>query len=73
MDSAHERARGGDVAVSPIRTVALDAAHAFELWAIAGGTPHALGLLAAEPGHRRDRAWRRTSALAATDPMVGSA
>jgi anti-sigma-K factor RskA len=43
-------ARGGDVAVSPIRTVALDAAHAFELWAIAGGTPHALGLLAAEPG-----------------------
>jgi anti-sigma-K factor RskA len=43
--------RGGDIAVAPIRTVALDAAHAFELWAIAGGTPHPLGLLAAEPGH----------------------
>ena len=43
-------ARGGDVAVSPIRKVAIDAAHAFELWAIKDGAPHPLGLLAAEPG-----------------------
>jgi anti-sigma-K factor RskA len=41
--------RGGDVAVAPIRQVAIDAAHAFELWAIAGGKPHPLGLLATQP------------------------
>jgi anti-sigma-K factor RskA len=41
----------GDVAVAPIRRVAVDAGHAFELWAIAGGKPHALGLLAPEPGN----------------------
>ncbi|HTQ34812.1 MAG TPA: anti-sigma factor [Stellaceae bacterium] len=38
-----------DIAVAPIRKVALDAAHAFELWAIAGGKPHSLGLLTPEP------------------------
>ncbi|HWB49908.1 MAG TPA: anti-sigma factor [Stellaceae bacterium] len=44
-------ARGGDIAVAPIRSVAIDAAHAFELWAIAGGKPSPLGLLAPDPGH----------------------
>jgi anti-sigma-K factor RskA len=44
-------ARGGDVAVAPIRSVAIDTAHAFELWVIAGGKPSPLGLLAPEPGH----------------------
>jgi anti-sigma-K factor RskA len=44
-------ARGGDIAVAPIRTVAIDAAHAFELWAIAEGKPSPLGLLTPEPGH----------------------
>ncbi|HTW53380.1 MAG TPA: anti-sigma factor [Stellaceae bacterium] len=43
--------RGGSVEVAPVHQVALDAAHAFELWAIAGGTPHPLGLLQPEPGH----------------------
>lgn len=43
-------APGGDIAVSPLRKVAIDAAHAFELWAIKDGAPHPLGLLAAEPG-----------------------
>lgn len=42
--------RGGDVAVAPLRKVALDAAHAFELWVIAEGKPHPLGLLTPEPG-----------------------
>jgi anti-sigma-K factor RskA len=42
--------RGSDIAVAPIRKVALDAAHAFELWAIAEGKPRPLGLLAPEPG-----------------------
>lgn len=41
----------GDIAVAPIRTVAIDAAHAFELWAIVDGKPLPLGLLATEPGH----------------------
>jgi anti-sigma-K factor RskA len=40
-----------EIAVAPIRAVAGDSGHAFELWAIAGGTPHPLGLLASEPGH----------------------
>jgi anti-sigma-K factor RskA len=41
--------RRGEIAVAPIRKVAIDAAHAFELWAIAGGPPRPLGLLAPEP------------------------
>lgn len=43
--------RAGDVDIAPIRSVALDAAHAFELWAIADGKPHPLGLLTPQPGH----------------------
>jgi anti-sigma-K factor RskA len=43
-------ARGGDVDVAPIRSVAIDAAHAFELWAIKDGKPQPLGLLTPEPG-----------------------
>jgi anti-sigma-K factor RskA len=43
-------AHGGDVDVAPIRSVAIDAAHAFELWAIKDGKPHPLGLLTPEPG-----------------------
>jgi anti-sigma-K factor RskA len=43
-------AHGGDVDVAPIRSVAIDAAHAFELWAIEDGKPHPLGLLAPQPG-----------------------
>jgi anti-sigma-K factor RskA len=39
-----------DIAVAPVRTVAIDTAHAFELWAIAGGPPRPLGLLAPQPG-----------------------
>ena len=31
--------------------MAIDAAHAFELWVIAGGKPSPLGLLTPEPGH----------------------
>jgi anti-sigma-K factor RskA len=42
---------GGDIAVAPIQKVAIDASHAFELWAIAEGPPHPLGLLTPEPGH----------------------
>jgi anti-sigma-K factor RskA len=42
--------RTGDVAVAPIRSVAIDAAHAFELWVIADGKPRPLGLLTPEPG-----------------------
>jgi anti-sigma-K factor RskA len=42
---------GGDVAVAPIGTVAVDANYAYELWAIAGNTPRSLGLLRLEPGH----------------------
>lgn len=44
-------ARGGDVAVAPIRSVAIDASHAFQLWAIAEGKPRPLGLLTPESGH----------------------
>jgi anti-sigma-K factor RskA len=44
------RTRDGDVDVAPIRSVAIDAAHAFELWAIKDGKPHPLGLLAPRPG-----------------------
>lgn len=44
--------RGGEMEVAPVRQVALDAAHAFELWAIAEGKPHPLGLLPSEPGRR---------------------
>jgi anti-sigma-K factor RskA len=42
--------RGGEIEIAPVRQVALDATHAFELWAIAGGTPHSLGLLQPAPG-----------------------
>ena len=41
---------GGDIAVAPIRSVALDAQHAFQLWAIAEGKPQPLGLLDPHPG-----------------------
>jgi len=44
-------ASAGDIAVAPIRQVAIDTAHTFELWAIAGGKPHPLGLLPAKPGN----------------------
>jgi anti-sigma-K factor RskA len=44
--------RSGDVAVAPLHAVALDAAHSFELWAIAGGTPRPLGLLPVQPGRQ---------------------
>jgi anti-sigma-K factor RskA len=48
-----ESGGGGDeVAVAPIRKVVVDAAHAFELWAIAGGQPQPLGLLPSEPSHK---------------------
>jgi anti-sigma-K factor RskA len=40
-----------DIEIAPLRQVALDASHAFELWAIVGGKPHSLGLLVPEPGH----------------------
>src|SRR5262249_32921970 len=43
-------ARGGAISVAPIRSVAIDAAHAFELWVIADGKPRPLGLLTPEPG-----------------------
>ena len=42
--------RGGDVEVAPVRQIALDAGHAFELWAIAAGAPRPLGLLRPQPG-----------------------
>jgi len=45
-------ARGDGIAVAPIGKIAVDAAHAFELWAIAEGPPRPLGLLASEPGHQ---------------------
>jgi anti-sigma-K factor RskA len=43
-------AHGGDIAVAPVRSVAIDAAHAFELWVIADGKPRPLGLLTPERG-----------------------
>ena len=51
LDRAGRRARRL-VAVAPIGKVAVDAAHAFELWAIAEGQPHPLSLLVPEPGHK---------------------
>jgi len=42
----------GDVTVAPIHKAAIDAAHAYELWAIAGGAPKPLGLLPPEPGSK---------------------
>lgn len=48
---ALENGRGGNIEIAPVRSLALDAAHDFELWAIAGGTPHPLGLLPPDPGH----------------------
>jgi anti-sigma-K factor RskA len=44
------RKGGGDVEIAPIHAVAIDAAHAFELWGIAGGQPRPLGLLPTQPG-----------------------
>lgn len=46
------REHGADVEVAPVRQIATDAAHAFELWAIAGGAPHPLGLLQPKPGQK---------------------
>jgi anti-sigma-K factor RskA len=42
--------RPGNVAIAPVRAIAIDAAHAFQLWAIADGKPRPLGLLTPEPG-----------------------
>jgi anti-sigma-K factor RskA len=47
-----QRDTGGDVTVAPIGKVAVDAAHALELWAIADGAPKPLGLLPPEPGRK---------------------
>ncbi|HZK90738.1 MAG TPA: anti-sigma factor [Stellaceae bacterium] len=44
-------ASAGDIAVASIRQVAVDTAHTFELWAIADGKPHPLGLLTPKPGN----------------------
>ncbi|HML09328.1 MAG TPA: anti-sigma factor [Stellaceae bacterium] len=44
--------RGGDVDIAPVRQVAIDATHAFELWAIAEGKPRPLGLLQPAPGRK---------------------
>jgi anti-sigma-K factor RskA len=41
---------GGDVEIAPVRQIAIDAAHAFELWAIVDGQPHPLGILRPRPG-----------------------
>jgi len=48
---AQSRAGGDEIAIAPIRSVAVDAAHAFELWAIAGGAPRPLGILPPAPDH----------------------
>jgi anti-sigma-K factor RskA len=47
---ATREARAGDVAVDPVRPQDLAAQKSFELWAIAGGPPKPLGLVAAMPG-----------------------
>jgi anti-sigma-K factor RskA len=39
----------GEISVAAIRPQAIDAAHAFELWSIAGGAPQPLGMLAPAP------------------------
>lgn len=39
------------IEVAPVGKIASDAAHAFELWAIAGGTPSRLGLLVTDAAH----------------------
>lgn len=39
-----------DIEIAPVRQIAIDAAHAFELWAVTGGEPHPLGLLQPRPG-----------------------
>jgi anti-sigma-K factor RskA len=44
-------AKLNEIEVAPIGKIAGDAAHAFELWAIAGGTPSRLGLLVTDPAH----------------------
>ena len=40
----------GEVSVYAARPQAEDSRHSFELWGIAGGAPHALGLLRPQPG-----------------------
>ncbi|MBV9552485.1 MAG: anti-sigma factor [Alphaproteobacteria bacterium] len=40
----------GNLSVAAVRPVALDQAHALELWVIAGGKPQPLGLLTPQPG-----------------------
>ncbi len=42
-----------EVSVSPVRPQAEDTHHSFELWSIAGGTPHPLGLLQTQSGSVR--------------------
>jgi len=49
---AQTGANGRDVMVAPIHSVAIDAAHAYELWAIAGGAPKPLGLLPPQAGDK---------------------
>jgi anti-sigma-K factor RskA len=46
------RAPGGEeaVRVAALGRQTIDAAHSFELWAIAGGSPRPLGLLSPQPG-----------------------
>jgi anti-sigma-K factor RskA len=45
--------RRGEVSVSAVRSQAEDAQHSFELWGIADGTPHPLGLLRPQSGSVR--------------------
>ena len=42
----------GEVVVSALSRQTIDAQHAFQLWAIAGGPPRPLGLLSPQPGGR---------------------
>jgi anti-sigma-K factor RskA len=42
--------RRGEVSVSAVRSQGEDTRHSFELWSIAGGTPHPLGLLRPQSG-----------------------
>jgi anti-sigma-K factor RskA len=47
---ATHAARADEVSVVPIRAQSLEAQKSFELWAITGGPPKPLGLVAATPG-----------------------
>jgi anti-sigma-K factor RskA len=40
----------GEIAVAALRPITGGAGHSFELWGIAGGAPHPLGLLQSRPG-----------------------